>query len=99
MERHYVRLAIPILVVIILVSVLILGGLASQLPDGFEWTFFVFAGIPEPTAWFEGLWSFLGEGRLAEALAGVIGLMLVISLSYVIFSAMSHRTHASSVTS
>ncbi len=99
MECHHVRLVLPILLVIIVLSVLILGGLTSHLPDGFEWAVFVFAGIPEPSTWFQGLWSFLGEGPVAEFSAGVIGVALVMTLCYVLFSAMSRRNGTSSESS
>ena len=100
MEGHHVRLVLPILLVIIIVlSVLILGGLASRFPDGFEWAVFVFAGIPEPSTWFHGLWSFLGEGSVAEFFTGVMGVVLVLALSYVLFLAMSRRDGASSESS
>jgi len=87
---------LPVLLIIIALLVLILGRLASHLPDGFEWAVYVFAGIPEPSTLFQGLWSFLGDGPVAEFSAGVIGIGLVMTLSYVLFWAMSRRNRSSS---
>jgi hypothetical protein len=81
-----------ILVVVIIISVVILGGLASGNPDGFEWTLFEFAGVPEPEGGFGGIWSFLGEGAAIEVATGVFGILFVLVLGYLFFLYSSRRS-------
>ena len=81
-----------ILVVVIIISVVILGGLASGNPDGFEWTLFEFAGVPEPEGGFGGIWSFLGEGAAIEVATGVFGILFVLVVGYLFFLYSSRRS-------
>jgi cobalt/nickel transport system permease protein len=78
------RQAIPVVVVsIILVAFMILTGLASENPDGFEWALFVFAGISEPTHGFEGV----------DLITGMIGIFAAIGLGFLIFRRASKDPH------
>ncbi len=86
------KYVVPLIVVIIIVTSVIIFGLASQNPDGFEWSLFDFAGINEPTEGFGGIWGFLGEGVYAEALAGILGISLVLVLGFVLFKLTARKT-------
>lgn len=86
------RFVLPaILVVVIIISIVILGGLASGNPDGFEWTLFEFAGVHEPEGVFGGIFSFLGEGAAIELATGIIGILFVLVLGYLFFLVSSRR--------
>ena len=86
------RFVLPaVLVVVIIISIVVLGGLASGNPDGFEWTLFEFAGVPEPEGGFGGIWSFLGEGAAVELATGIIGILFVLILGYAFFLYSSRR--------
>jgi len=62
-EKSILRQTIPVIAAsIIIVAFVILAGLASDNPDGFEWALFLFAGVAEPEHGFEGVWSYLAEG-------------------------------------
>ena len=93
MERSkQLKFVIPIVIVLIAaISIVILAGLASENPDGFEWALFDFAGVEEPEGGFEGIWSFLGEGPIVDVLTGSIGILLVLVIGYIFFKA-SART-------
>ena len=94
MERNeIVRFVIPVVVVVIaILSVVIFAGLASSNPDGFEWALFDFSGVPEPEGTFEGVWAFLGEGPVVEALTGAIGVIIVLVLGMVVFKALARNS-------
>jgi cobalt/nickel transport system permease protein len=77
----------------VLVAVVILLGLASENPDGFEWALFIFAGVSEPEHGFEGVWSFLSEGQFTDILTGSIGILVAVSLGYLIFKRASKDEH------
>ena len=90
--KEMMRYLIPLIAVIIIVTSVIIFGLASQNPDGFEWSFFHFAGISFPTGGFEGIWGFLGESVYARALEGIIGISIVLVLGFVFFKMASRKT-------
>ncbi|TET08884.1 MAG: hypothetical protein E3J86_09735 [Candidatus Thorarchaeota archaeon] len=88
------RQIIPVIAAsIILVITVILAGLASDNPDGFEWALFTFAGITEPGSGFEGVWSFLAEGPFTDVIAGSIGIIVAVSLGFLIFRRTSKEPH------
>jgi hypothetical protein len=91
MERSkQLKFVIPIVVVLIaVISIVILTGLASENPDGFEWSLFEFAGVEEPEGGFGGIWSFLGEGPLVDVITGGIGVLAVLLIGYIFFKYMS----------
>ena len=93
MERSkQLKVMIPIVVVlIVMISIVILAGLASENPDGFEWSLFEFAGVAEPEGGFEGIWSFLGEGPLVDVLTGSIGIFIVLVIGYIFFKVTSRK--------
>jgi hypothetical protein len=83
---------IPIVVVLVaVISLVVLTGLASENPDGFEWALFEFAGVEEPAGGFEGIWSFLGEGPLVDVLTGSIGILVVLVIGYIFFKLTSRK--------
>jgi len=89
------RFVLPALVFLIaVISLLILGGLASENPDGFEWAFFDFAGIQESEGGFGGILGFLGEGPLVDAVTGAIGIILVLIIALLLFRMTSRGTKA-----
>ena len=91
-QKEGIRYAIVVAVVVTaILTAIILLGLASQAPDGFEWSLFEFAGIPEPEPFYPGIWSFLGEGAAIEAIAGAIGVFLVLIIGYLLFTLLSRR--------
>ena len=93
-KKSILRQTIPVIAASIIgVAFMVLTGLASQNPDGFEWAFFSFAGITEPTQGFEGVWSFLAEGQFTEVITGSIGILVVIGLGYMIFRRASKEPH------
>ncbi len=93
MERNEsAKFVLPIVVVLIaIVSIVILGGLASGNPDGFEWSLFDYAEVTEPEGSFEGIWSFLGEGLVVDVITGVVGIVGVLLLGYLLFRLTSRR--------
>ena len=93
MERSkHLKFVIPVVLVLIAtISLVILTGLASENPDGFEWALFGFAGIEEPTSGFDGIWSFLGEGPLVDVLTGSIGILVVLIIGYIFFRVTSRK--------
>lgn len=91
-QNESAKFVLPIVVVLIaIVSVVILGGLASGNPDGFEWSLFDYAEVVEPKGGFEGIWSFLGEGPVVDVITGVIGIVGVLLLGYLLFRLTSRR--------
>ena len=87
------RYVIPVLVTsVVLVVFLVLAGLASENPDGFEWALFIFAGVPEPELAFEGLFSFLEAGPFADVLTGLIGIAIALAIGYLVFSYLGRKS-------
>ena len=93
MEKNtYTKFVIPVVIVLVaIISVVILSGLASENPDGFEWALFDFAGVAEPEGGFPGLFSFLGEGPLVDVLAGAVGIVIVLFIGLLIFKVTSRK--------
>jgi hypothetical protein len=93
MEKNtYTKFVIPVVVVLVaIISIIILGGLASDNPDGFEWALFDFAGVAEPEGGFPGLFSFLGEGPLVDVLTGAVGVVIVLFIGLLIFKVTSRK--------
>jgi hypothetical protein len=87
--RKYV---LPLIAVIVVVSFVIILGIASQNPDGFEWSLFEFAGIQEPEGGFGGIWSFLGDGVIIDLITGVIGIVAILILGYAFFWITSRKS-------
>ncbi|MHA2395153.1 MAG: energy-coupling factor ABC transporter permease [Candidatus Thorarchaeota archaeon] len=93
-KKRIIRQTVPVIAAsIILVAIMILAGLASENPDGFEWALFVFAGITEPTHSFEGVWSFLAAGPFTDLITGTIGVMIAVGLGFLIFRRTSKKPH------
>jgi len=91
-QNESAKFVLPIVVVLIaIVSVVILGGLASGNPDGFEWSLFDYAEVAEPEGGFEGIWSVLGEGPVVDVITGVVGIVGVLLLGYLLFRSTSRR--------
>ncbi len=93
MERDtFLKVILPAVVLLIAItSVLIITGLASENPDGFEWSLFEWAGVEEPSGTFEGLFTFLGSGPVSDAIAGGIGIIIVLLLAYIFFRYSSRK--------
>lgn len=91
-RKESLRYTIPLVLVIIIVTSVILLGVASQNPDGFEWALFDFAGVAEPEGGFAGIWAFLGEGVLVDAITGIIGIIAVLIIGYGFFRLASRKT-------
>jgi hypothetical protein len=94
MDRsNIVRVVIPAIVLLFaIISILILTGLASENPDGFEWSLFDWAGISEPEGGFGGIFSFLGEGPLVDVITGGIGIVVILIVAYLFFKFTSRRS-------
>lgn len=94
MDRNtVVRIIIPVIVLLtVVISVLVVSGLASENPDGFEWALFDWAGIHEPEGGFVGIFSFLGEGPLVDAVTGGIGIIAILIIAYLFFKFTSRKT-------
>jgi len=67
---------------LIVISSVILFGIASENPDGFEWAIFEYAGVPEPEHGFDGIWSFLGENVNTVAACFIMTMIILTSFSY-----------------
>lgn len=93
MERDTLyRFVLPaVVVLIVIISVVIFTGLASENPDGFEWALFEWAGVSEPESGYSGLFAFLGEGPAVDVLTGSIGIILVLVLAYAFFKYTSRN--------
>ncbi|MFW9907005.1 MAG: energy-coupling factor ABC transporter permease [Candidatus Thorarchaeota archaeon] len=88
-----VKQTIPIVAFsIIVIAALIIGGVASANPDGFEWALFRYAGVPEPEAGFDGIWKFLGESSIAEVVSGALGIIAALGLGILLFRRAAHET-------
>lgn len=94
MDRNTVlKVIIPTIIVLFaIVSFLILTGLASENPDGFEWSLFEWAGISEPEGGFGGVFSFLGEGPIVDVITGGIGIVAILIIAYLFFKIMSRKS-------
>ncbi len=93
-KKPIIRKIVPVIAAsIILVTIMILTGLASENPDGFEWALFTFAGITEPGFGFEGVWSFLAEGPFTDVITGSIGIIVAIGLGVLLFRRTSKESH------
>lgn len=94
MDRNtVVRIIIPVIVLLtVVISVLVVSGLASENPDGFEWALFEWAGIAEPEGGFGGIFAFLGEGPIVDAVTGGIGIIVILIIAYLFFKFTSRRT-------
>ena len=87
------KVIIPVTVVLIaIISILILTGLASANPDGFEWALFDWADIEEPEGGFGGIFSFLGEGQIVDTVTGGIGIIAILIIAYLFFKFTSRKT-------
>ena len=93
MDRNTLfKVVLPIVVVLIAItSFLILTGLASENPDGFEWALFEWAGVGEPEGGYQGIFSFLGEGPIIDAVTGGIGIIIVLVLAFIFFKYTSRK--------
>jgi hypothetical protein len=91
-KNESVRYLLPFIAAIVIVIGVILFGLASQNPDGFEWSLFSVAGIPEPEGGFQGIWAFLGDGVFVEALTSIIGILAILLIGYGVFWVFSRKT-------
>ncbi|MHA2058257.1 MAG: energy-coupling factor ABC transporter permease [Candidatus Thorarchaeota archaeon] len=93
-KRTIIRQTVPVIAVsIILVVIMIVVGIASENPDGFEWALFVFAGIAEPAQGFDGVWSFLANGQFTDVITGSLGILAVVALGFLIFRRTSKDPH------
>lgn len=94
MDRNTaIKVIIPVTIVLIaVITVLIMTGLASENPDGFEWALFDWAGIQEPEGGFGGIFSFLGEGPIVDAVTGGIGILAILIIAYLFFKFTSRKT-------
>jgi len=90
-RKEVIRFLIPLLLAAAIVTVVVILGVASQNPDGFEWSLFDFAGVTEPEGGFGGIWSFLGEGVVVDVATGIIGIVAVLLLGYGFFWVISRR--------
>jgi len=91
-RKETVRYVIPLILVIVIVTAIILLGVASSNPDGFEWALFDFAGVGEPEGGFEGIWAFLGEGVGVEIFTSITGIAVILLLGYGFFWLNSRKT-------
>jgi len=86
------RFVLPaIILVVAVISFVIVAGLASQNPDGLEWSLFNWAGVAEPEGGFGGIFAFLGEGPLVDVFKGVTGIILVLIMAYLLFRYSSRK--------
>ena len=91
-RKESLKYIVPLVIVIVIVTSVILLGVASQNPDGFEWALFDFAGFTEPEGGFSGIWAFMGEGILVDAITGIIGIIVVLIIGYGFFKVASRKT-------
>lgn len=90
-RKEAIRYGLPLTLVIVIVSAVIVLEVASQNPDGFEWSLFDFAGVSEPEGGFEGIWAFLGEGVFVDLITGIIGIVAIFILGYGFFWMTSRK--------
>ncbi len=87
------KVIVPTIVILVTITtILILTGLASENPDGFEWALFEWAGVAEPESGYEGLFAFLGEGPIIDAMTGGIGIIIVLVIAFIFFKYTSRNT-------
>ena len=91
-RKESLKYVLPLVVVIVMVTAIILFGLASSNPDGFEWSLFGVAGVPEPEGGFQGIWAFLGDGVFIEAFTSIIGILAILLIGYGVFWVFSRKT-------
>jgi cobalt/nickel transport system permease protein len=85
-QRQLLKQTIPVIAAsIIITAVLVIAGLASENPDGFEWALFVFAGLAEPEHGFAGIFASLGEGQFLDIFAGSLGILIALGLGFMVF--------------
>jgi len=90
-RRELVKQTIPVVAAsVIITSIVVLIGLASENPDGFEWALFVFAGVAEPEHGFSGIFSSLGEGQFLDLFLGSVGILFALGLGFMIFRRTKH---------
>ncbi|MFW9799130.1 MAG: energy-coupling factor ABC transporter permease [Candidatus Thorarchaeota archaeon] len=92
-ENPVKPLVITATITIVLVAVAVLSGFASSNPDGFEWTLFDLAGVPEPEGGFAGIWFSIGEGPILDVVTGSIGILAVFGLGILAFRRVSNHSH------
>ncbi|MFX0108798.1 MAG: energy-coupling factor ABC transporter permease [Candidatus Hodarchaeota archaeon] len=93
-DESYTRpLIVTALISITIVAIALISGIASENPDGFEWALFEFAGIPEPSTGFEGIFSLFGEGLVIDMVTGSIGILVALILAVLIFRRSSLESH------
>ncbi|TFH06720.1 MAG: hypothetical protein E4H14_10180 [Candidatus Thorarchaeota archaeon] len=93
MDRNeIIKYALPLIIAIALVTAIIILGMASQNPDGFEWSLFNFAGVDEPESGFDGIWAFLGDGAAIEAVTGIISILAILFIGYGFFWLFARKT-------
>lgn len=86
------KVVLPTIIILVAITtVLILTGLASESPDGFEWALFDWAGVTEPEGGYEGVFSFLGEGSSVDAITGGIGIVAILLITFLFFRYSSRR--------
>lgn len=89
------KLIVPTVAVVVLgLLASLVGAFAVQIPDGFEWVVFIFAGLTEPQPTEAGIWSFLGQGPVVKAIAGMLGVMLTFFVGHAAFKALSGKTRS-----
>jgi hypothetical protein len=91
-RSEIIKYGAPLVLAIVLVTAVIMLGLASQNPDGFEWTLFDFVGVAKPEGGFQGIWAFLGETTVAEVATGMIGIVTLLVLGYAFFWITSRKS-------
>ena len=88
----FLKVVLPTIIILVaLTTILIVTGLASDSPDGFEWALFEWAGVTEPDGGYEGVFSFLGEGPSVDAITGGIGIVAILLLAFLFFRYSSRR--------
>ncbi|MGQ4910831.1 MAG: energy-coupling factor ABC transporter permease [Candidatus Thorarchaeota archaeon] len=91
-ERWITRQIVPLLLTAVaIVAFVILTGLASGNPDGFEWALFIFAGVSEPEGTFDGLFAFLGSNPVIDVVTGLVGILAALGLAYLVFTLVSRK--------
>jgi len=95
-RRQLMNQTIPVVAAsIIITAIVVLVGLASENPDGFEWALFVFAGVAEPEHGFEGIFASLSGGQFLDVLLGSFGILIALGLGFLVFRRTKHEhTHS-----
>jgi cobalt/nickel transport system permease protein len=90
-KLQLVKQTIPVITAsIIITAIVVLLGLASENPDGFEWALFVFAGVTEPEHGFAGIFTSLGEGQFLDIFLGSVGILIALGLGFMVFKRATH---------